>query len=244
MDLVVPQQFNPASRLYRILDEGAALPDNMAGLKAWALLFHMEEPYEVKLSIDVAERLLWLNQELDLLRALLRDSGSEEESDAVVLGHLEQALSPVYLATNWESVRQFLSADTLNPLESWTEVLPESEIPIKQEELDGIVAEAAELEKLVDSLPLAHELRFLISEHIKLIRKAIAGYSIIGVRALQAGVFFAFGELAYAQATLKESSGPEVRKLIGLWEKAGRLAHSAIAEEAPKTRENPWTLFA
>ena len=239
------KHLNSASRLYRILQQGAALPDNTATLKAWASLFHMEEPYGVKLSIDVSERLLWLNQELEILEQQLRDSSSEEESHAEALAHTGQALSPVYLPTNWGNVKQFLSAETLDSLASWIEILPEDETPLRQEELVAIRAQAEELESLLSSSTLDEKLKLLVSKHIESIRKALAGYSIVGVRALKTGAFSALGELIYVEQTIKENCDkPEVHKVIGVWEKIGQLANSATMEEGPaKTSKNPWMGF-
>ena len=239
------KHLNSASRLYRILQQGAALPDNTATLKAWASLFHMEEPYGVKLSIDVSERLLWLNQELEILEQQLRDSSTEEESHAEALTHIGQALSTVYLPTNWGNVKQFLSAETLNSLENWIEILPEDETPMRQEELDAIRIQAGELELLLSSSTLDEKLKLLVWKQIKAIRKALAGYSIVGARALRTGVFSALGELIYVEQTIQENCDkPEVSKVVSVWEKIGHLANSATMEEGPaKTSKNPWMGF-
>jgi hypothetical protein len=235
---------NSASRLYLILQKGSELPNNMATLKAWASLFHMEEPYDVRLSIDVSERLLWLNQELEILKRQLDDSELDRESYAATLRHIEQALSTVYLATNWESVKQFLSADTLNPLASWAETFPETEIPVKQEELDEIRDQAQELEELFGSSTLTEELKVLVLQHVRLLRKALAGYPIVGGRALKAGTFSALGELVYNEQLIKENCGmPEIRQLVDAWEKTGLLAGRAMAGQGSVEKDNPWTRF-
>lgn len=91
----MPEHLNSASRLYRVLRQSTALPENTATLKAWASLFHLEEPYEVKLSIDVSERLLWLNQELEILTQQLRRDEVDKDGCAEASTHIEQALSPV-----------------------------------------------------------------------------------------------------------------------------------------------------
>ena len=122
---------NPASRLYGLLEQGAALPGNMATLKAWALLFHMPEPYGVKLPTEVSERLLWLNQDLEVLEQQLAALKREDAKREDALKHIRQALSPVYFPTDWENVKQFLSAETLSALASWIEILPQDEKPIQ-----------------------------------------------------------------------------------------------------------------
>jgi hypothetical protein len=122
---------NPASRLHRLLEQGAALPGNMATLKAWASLFHLPEPYGVELPTEVSERLLRLNQELEMLEQQLAGLKREDASRENVLKHIRQALSPVYFSTDWENVKQFLSTETLNALASWIEILSQDEKSIQ-----------------------------------------------------------------------------------------------------------------
>jgi hypothetical protein len=122
---------NPASRLYRLLEQGAALPGNMATLKAWASLFHLPKPYGVELPTEVSERLLRLNQELEMLEQQLAGLKREDASRENVLKHIRQALSPVYFSTDWENVKQFLSTETLNALASWIEILSQDEKSIQ-----------------------------------------------------------------------------------------------------------------
>ena len=108
------------ARLYSILEKGSSLPDNMAVLKAWALLFDIHEPFDVELSVDVAERLVSLSRDLKRLK----DSVGTPNRHQAVLRHVEQALAPVYLSSNWEVVKQFLSSDDLRAFKQWTEALP------------------------------------------------------------------------------------------------------------------------
>lgn len=240
---------NAASRLYRLLEQGASLPDNTATLKAWASVFRMEEPYGVQLSIDVSERLLWLNQELEILEQQLAAFKPEDANRAEALTHIGQALSPVYLPTNWDNVKQFLSAETLNSLANWIEILSEDERSIQQEELEAIRVQTQELEPLLGSSTLDEKLKLLVSRQVKSIRKALDGYSIIGTRALKAAAFSALGELIYIEPTLKSHCDkPEVRKLIDVWEKISELADQALpiegdiaGEEGGRVRKNPWT---
>lgn len=241
----MPDHINSASRLYSILDEGSAFSGDMATLKVWALLLHIKEPYDVGLSIDVSERLLWLNQELEILKRQLRNVGLHEQCQDSVLKHIEQALSPVYLATDWNKVKQFLSADTMTSLQQWAETLPGTENPIEQEDREAILAQAEEIEGLLDSSALPEELKFLVSRHVKSIWRAIAHYPVAGCRALKEGAYAAFGELTDIEETLKENRNtPEINKLIDVWNKLNRLAKDATVEEKTIKRSgNPWICF-
>lgn len=120
---------NAGARLYSILEKGSSLPDNMAVLKAWALLFDIHEPFGVELSVDVAERLVGLNQDLKRLQNL----GNASDRPQAILRHIEQALSPVYLSSNWEVVKQFLPPDDLKVFRQWAEALPKAETAIEGE---------------------------------------------------------------------------------------------------------------
>jgi hypothetical protein len=245
VELAMPSTVNSASRLYLILNEGSAFSGDTATLKAWALLLHIKEPYDVGLSIDVSERLLWLNQELERLKRQLRSTGLHEQRQDSVLKHIEQALSPVYLATDWNKVKQFLSADTVTSLQQWAKTLPETTNPIEQGDMEAILAQAEEIKGLLDSSALSEELKFLVSQHVKSIRRAIARYPIAGCRALKEGAYAAFGELTDIEEVLKENCNtPEISKLINVWDKLNQLANRATVEEKSiKRSRNPWIYF-
>ena len=155
----------------------------------------------------------------------------------------------MYLPTNWDNVKQFLSAETLNSLASWIEILPEDEKSIQQEELNVIRAKAQELESLLGSSTLGEKLKLLVSRQVQSLEKAVAGYSIIGARALTAAAFSALGELIHMERTIQDNCDkPEVRKLIDMWEKLSKLADQALpiegdmaGEEGGGIRKNPWT---
>jgi hypothetical protein len=123
MQTTMPKHSSAAARLHELLEKGSSLPGNTAVLKAWAVLFDIPEPYDVGLSVDVAERLVGLNQDLKRLW----NSGDAGDRPEPVLKHIEQALSPVYLGSNWEVVKQFLSSDTLATFKQWAEKLPDAE---------------------------------------------------------------------------------------------------------------------
>lgn len=123
MQTTMPNHSSAGARLHQLLEKGSSLPHNTAVLKAWAILFDIREPYDVGLSVDVAERLIGLNQDLKRLR----NSGDARDRPEQVLKHIEQALSPVYLGSNWEVVKQFLSPDTLDTFKQWAEKLPDAE---------------------------------------------------------------------------------------------------------------------
>jgi hypothetical protein len=129
MQPLMQNHSNAGARLYTILDKGSSLPDNVAVLKAWALLFDIHEPFDVELSVDVAERLVGLNQDLKRLQNL----GNASDRPQAILRHIEQALSPVYLSSNWEVVKQFLSRDDLKVFRQWAEALPKTETALEGE---------------------------------------------------------------------------------------------------------------
>jgi hypothetical protein len=77
--------------------------------------------------VDVAERLVGLNQDLKRLQNL----GNAPDRPQAILRHIEQALSPVYLSSNWEVVKQFLSPDDLTVFRQWAEALPKTEAALE-----------------------------------------------------------------------------------------------------------------
>lgn len=244
MKSITPRYINPAVRLYPILHPGSTLPDNMATLKAWALLFHIGEPYDIGLSSDVSERLLWLNQELEALKRQLHSLKLDQEHREPILKHIEQALSPVYLATNWDAVKQFLSADTIAALQRWAEALLQVETPIDPEELQAILAQAEEMINALDSFTLAEELSLLIPQQVRSIRKAITRYPLSGARALKEATFTAYGELMDVEDRISENCHvPEIKKLIDIWQQTYLLASSAMVKERDVASRNPWKRF-
>ena len=241
MQTTMQNTSNAGVRLHRILEKGASLPGNMAVLKAWASLFDIDKPFDVELAVDVAERLVWLNQDLKHLR----DSGHPDEGMEPVLRHLEQALSPVYLSSNWEVVKQFLSSDGLRAFKEWAEALPETETAIDRDELSAIQAQAQELEADLNSSVVPEDFRPLMAEQIRSIQKAVSRYPLNGRRALQEAAFTAYGELAGAgDMLMRHCDIPEIATLVKLWRKVSLLTDKAAGKEnIVRLQGDPWSHF-
>lgn len=122
-------------------------------------------------------------------------------------------------------------------------VLPDDETPVRREKLDAIRRQADELEKFLAASSLDEELKLLICRQLKLIRKALAGYPLIGIRALRAGIYSGLGELVYTERTINENCDrPGVRDLIDAWKKISQLADDNLKGEGGVAgRKSPWT---
>jgi hypothetical protein len=237
------KNFNSASRIYTILQQASALPENGGTVNAWASLFQINEPHSAKLAIAVSEHLLWSNKELIILEAQLRASVLREELYVSALANLGQAFSTMYIATNWASVKQYLKQETLIPLAHWVDILPQEETPIQQQELEEILKQVEELEGCLRTSTLPEDLKLLITQHIISIRTAISQYPIAGARAIKEAAHNALGELIDVKETINENSNTnEVTSLLNVWKKANLIADIAIkGEKILRLANRSWT---
>jgi hypothetical protein len=226
----MPHQRNSALRLHAFI---SALPhhaDNTQVLSAWAKALAVETTDGNRQARLVTEQLSLLANEIDFVRHGMTQADFSQHLYASALSAMEAALSPMQLPGTWNSVRQYFKPEHLLALQFCSEILPDEEDEISQEDLSTIQALVAELEELANrSSDIPIRLRQLLLNQTANIRGALAGYRIAGAKALRDAVRSSYGELVEAKDVITaHKDSPEVSKLAEVWRKVNTVADTAL----------------
>lgn len=226
----MPHHRNSASRLHAFI---SALPhhaDNTQVLSAWAKAFVVEGADGTRQARLVTEQLSLLANEIDFVRSGMAQANFSQHLYDSALSALEAALSPMQLPSSWNSVRQYFKPEYMLALQFCSEILPDEEDEISQEDLDSIQTLVTELEELAGSASSAPvRLKRLLGSQAANIRGALVGYRIAGAKALRDAVRASYGELVEAKDIIAEHrDSPEVSKLAEAWSKVNKVADAAL----------------
>lgn len=224
---------NSIYRIHKLVSNIPAVQQNTQVSEVWAQIFELNESNPNKKSAAVAERLGWALRELDLARLELLSTGHPESLYENAINHLEHAFSPMLLSNTWNSVQQYLVAQTLQTLAIYSQVVPNEEELIKEDDLNELYARISELEDFLKKSELPSRLQSLIQRHINLIKQALAEYPIAGARALLEARRAAYGEFFEITAFENAKNGSESwGKLEKIWELANKAIDGAIKVDA------------
>lgn len=239
----MPNNINSASRIYSLLERLLNEPDASQVLEVWAALFGVNELNITRKAALVSERLLWMQRELDLVAAHMRESGYSEKLYAKAITNIELSMSTMMLSASGNEVKRYLPPDTLLALAYCSEILPDEESQILAEELDQIQGLIDELRLLISESELPPRLIALIWHHIELIQRALAEYPIMGAKALREAARTGLGELIEIEETARTSRDtPEINKLGAVWKKVNQAADTALkVEKLAKLAEKAWS---
>lgn len=221
---------NSLYRIHKLVANIPAVQQNTQVSEVWARIFEINESNPRKKAALVAERLGWALQELETAQLELFNTGHSESLYEKAVSDLEHAFSPMLLSNTWNNVQQYLAAPTIQTLAIYTQVVPNEEELIQDDDLNELYARISELEEFLKSSKLPNRLQTLIKRHINLIRQALAEYSIAGAKALIKARRSAIGELIELKGQFDDVSkeSVELNKLAELWEKVNNVADTAL----------------
>ena len=228
----MPNNFNSASRLLKILRRVASQSPNAPTLDVWASAFDIDTS-EPGSQFRVAERIEALLIEIKAIRIGMAKKGFSDTLYDGPLGRVQGVLTLHMLVQGWGSSSPQLTEQlVLHPLAFCAEILPNEENEISSEEI-------SELEKLLSEFELAETLadipdalRDLIDRHVALIRDALRMYAITGASSLRKAVRAATGDLVEAQEVIVANKGkPAVAKFGHLWKRVDQISGGLIKAE-------------
>lgn len=241
----MPQNHNSASRILHLLKSIPTHPDNTQTLSAWATLFEVQEPNAHRQSRVVVDRLAAINRELELVRTGMAKAAFSESLYANTLGAYEAAFSPLQLPQTWNNVRQYLSSENQLALQFCSEILPDEESDIPQDELESINRIIEEIQSLLIDSKLPARLQALVAHHVELIRQALSEYPISGAKALREAARSGLGELVEVRdAVVEHRESKEIGKLGQAWKRLNQAADHAIKlDKLIQVGEKAWSLI-
>lgn len=242
----MPKNLNSATRLRHILIQAESIHDNTPVVDAWASIFGITEPNQSKKSSFVSSNIRLMLDELESVRSQMKHMDFSEELYLPALSQIENTLSIMYLGSSWNQVKQYLRPETLCSLAYCTEILPDEESQISQDDMEAIQTLLDQLRSSLADSQVPDRLKKLIEAHIKLIETALSEYQIIGERALRQAIRSGIGGIAEVQNIIRENnSAPIIRTLGELWKKVSEASDNAQRIDAiAQLGKNAWELIA
>lgn len=242
----MPKNINSASRLHSLLSKTTYSHAPTAPvLDVWTKLFEINEPNTTRSPFLVSERLRWMLRELEFIAEQMDKLDFSKHLYVNAIANIQNAISSMILSGQWAQAQQYLGTDTLLSLDFCSEILPDEESAIAEDELSQIQELVNELRSSLSASELPPRLVSLIQHHIELIQQALAEYPITGAKALREAAHTGLGEYMLVKESIDASGdNPEISKLGALWKKVNTTADIALkAEKLLKLSHNALELL-
>ena len=241
----MPNHINSASRLYGLFSSLSGHADQTQVLESWTQIFSISASTPKRQAVEVARRLDAISRELGLVRVDMNKAAFSALLYESAIASLEEATSPLLLPATWNNVRQYLTPQNLLAIQFCSEILPDEESQVSEEDLTKIRTLVADLRNAGNSEGIPASLRSLLLHHVDLIERAIDEYPISGVKALREAAQAGLGELIEAKETVAEHrKSDEVAKLATVWKKMVDVADAAIkADKVAQIGRKAWELI-
>ncbi len=220
-------------------------PDAVPVIEVWAKIFGIVEENKNKKAALVSERLRWMYRETENIHKQMRATGYSDHLYATAITDIEHALSTMILPGTWNQARQYLKRETILALDFCSEILPDEESQVSDEDIADIRMLVIELSELLQSSELPPRLIELIRHHIDLINGALDEYPISGAKTLREAGRTGLGELIEIEEAVKASSTtPEISKLGEVWKKVNAVVDTALKiEKFAQLGQRAWSVI-
>jgi len=240
------KHLNSASRLLRILQQVDSNPDKANTADTWATILGIVEQHPVKRAVLVTEFMGSIHREIGYATdGLLKENFSKDLYERH-FNRIEHAISPLILSHAWSQVKQYVTPEVLTALSFCSEILPDEEVAISNEELNEIRTKLNELRAVSNNPELSERISQLIQHHISLIERAIAEYEISGAKAFRDAGRAAMGELIEVKDEIGKYKGSDsIGALDAVWRKVNSVADVAIkVEKMTKIGQEAWDVVS
>lgn len=220
---------NSAYRLNTLLAKIPSIADGTRVYEGWAQLLGVKNDDALLVSRPVAEHLLWIGKELDLLEAQMKIQGISERLYQEPIRAVRAATSPFYLSAEWIQIKRTVKERVFVAFDHWSEMLPSDGMPVTDEQI-------LQLYDLVDRLwgslsnspPLPPQLEAMIRHHVEMIHIALSKYPITGGKAFREAEYAGTGEMFANEEIIVAHKADEPVAILGkVWDKVVEVAETA-----------------
>lgn len=220
---------NSAARIHSIVLKATQVQGKTA-VQLWADVFGLVDENPRVLMIEVAQRLVWLDSELNALVEYLKtERNYPEQGYLAVQSGVRNAASPHLLGSQRDNIIAHLRPDVVASLYQMALNLPDEEERIAPEQFSKFEGILNDLAASLSDTEIGDFLSGVLRRHIRLLRRALDAYPIWGVRAFSDSLRDALGDLFCIQEI--ERSGGEisakgmstVNTLKSLWKSVGSI---------------------
>lgn len=216
----MPKNINSAYRIREILALVSKNQDKTAVHEVWATAFGIEEKDQNKKNFAISRCLADLHEEVELVRAEMSKIGYSQNLYNSSLNKCNSIFAVQLVMGQWQQIKQQLTPEVILALGFCSDILPNEEDLINQENLDDLKAMAQELRKCLEKSTLPKYTITIIEKHLNKIEEAISTYKIIGAKALEDALQSAYGEVIANEVVFEEAKGTEeLGRLSKIWQK-------------------------
>lgn len=210
---------NSAYRIYNIFNDSLdKYRENQQVVDVWAEVFDITENEHLQKSFQVLEKLTLLKKEMENSAYLMSNSNISQDTYSIVFTSLKNVLNPQLLYHQWNSVKAQMKNETMNLLKICSELIPDEEDIISDEEIEGIKREIESLEKHVEEGKYSDVLKNFVKEQLTLLKTAISNYKIQGAKAFNQSYYDAHTILFKNVEVFKDKDSKTILKKIGtIW---------------------------
>ena len=131
--------------------------------------------------------------------------------------------------SKWQSMKQQITPEVPIALGFCSEILPNEESLINEDDLGELKKMAADLRKSLSESTLPEYTQSIIEKHIVKIEEALAKYRAVGAKAFEEVMQSAYGEVIANEQAFKEAKGsPELGKLSSMWQKTKSILDGVV----------------
>ncbi len=231
---------NPASRISDILKLAQAQKPHITVGAAWANTFKIPKSEDtLETYMETWNYLSLLNAEFKLMQGYVhQDESLDPKLTQSGLGVVQALLASVkHLDAQWQSFRDQINDHTFVILGWISRDLEKSEIreeEISGDELNNLINEISDLEKILEESKLSQPVRQVILHHMEIVKRAISNYPIIGASAFKDAVVNVCGEIIINGNFPGELNEKDNIKIRDRFKNILRRARSNM-EKAPQT---------
>ncbi len=225
----MPKHINSASRLSSIVRSFASFNGKKPSMDVWVQIFSIEITEQHHRVIAVAEKLILLQYEVDIVRRQMASANFSEALYTNSLSNIQNAISPMLFAHPWDAIKQQINNETITAIEFCSEIIPDEESQITSEVLVELTNALDDLESLLANSDLPEIITDTIKKYVSSIRAALLDYQISGIKALKKVTRESIADIAEIRDELKSrKDSPVIGKFATLWRRVNTIADSAI----------------
>ncbi|OHE10005.1 MAG: hypothetical protein A2513_07855 [Sulfurimonas sp. RIFOXYD12_FULL_33_39] len=209
---------NSAIRLNKIV-HSAYNNDSKIIVDVWKSIFNIDEPNKHSTEVAVMECLNNLNDEFELFKQKMDKTGFSKKLYESEIKQLQNHLIVLTgINGDWQSRKQKITDVQFKILDFCSEILPNDEIPINDEEIEELKKLLDELEDFIENNSLPTDLNSIIKKHILKIKTALYSYNIKGANVFDEVLQSAYGEVIKNHDLFANKLNTEIKnKLSKVW---------------------------
>lgn len=229
---------NSAARIFEIASK-ASSSQAKGAVELWTGVFRISKAEPHALMMEVSQRLIWLDSELNtLVEFLATERNYPKQGYSIIQTGIRNATAPHLLAHQGDNVRQHLKPEVMASLYQIALNLPDEEELISQEQLTAFEEVLEALSVKLSTPDIGPFLSGVLRRHIRLLRRALDAYPIWGIRAFSDSLRDALGDLFIVEQrqkngdTVSDADKSVIEDLKSAWQNV-----STVVTEVDKLKK-------